>query len=132
MGKNRKTRKTTQQTLAEQLGSEVAQMLFERGDGKGQADCLVLVTADGNEHGGWAESAAAKAIASNIASKLELTLQQMREELLMVRRQARKDSARAEDADQYERWLLEIGKSIGCSHLDEQLPNCVIRALQND
>ena len=45
---------------------------------------------------------------------------------------ANKLDARAGDADLYERWLLDIGRAIGCQHLDEQLPNCVIQHLQGD
>lgn len=49
-----------------------------------------------------------------------------------VRSLANKLDARADDADRYELWLLDIGRAIGCQHLDEQLPNCVIQHLQGD
>ena len=39
-------------------------------------------------------------------------------------------SDRAEMADQYERWLEDIGKQVGCGHVDEQLPNCVNHELE--
>lgn len=131
MGKKRAVRKPSpvKQSLVEQLGDSVAQMLFEMGDGNGQANRLELRTAAGRPMGGWSERAAAKAIADKIASQLEPALKQLQQELSLVRTQARKDNARAEDADQYEQWLLEIGKVVGCSHLDEQLPNCIIKAL---
>jgi len=37
---------------------------------------------------------------------------------------------RAELADRYERWLLDIGQEIGCDHLDERLPYCVATELR--
>lgn len=41
--------------------------------------------------------------------------------------QARTDNLRAEDADRFEQWLLEIGKHVsGCEHVNEQLPSCVL------
>lgn len=39
--------------------------------------------------------------------------------------QARKDNLRAEDADRYEQWLLDIGRHCGCGHVDERLPRCI-------
>ena len=37
---------------------------------------------------------------------------------------------RAELGDQYERWLIDIGEQIGCDHLDDRLPHCVITELR--
>lgn len=48
----------------------------------------------------------------------------------MILAQARKDNARAEDADRYELWLLELGKLSGCAHLDEGLPRCIEQAFE--
>ena len=39
--------------------------------------------------------------------------------------QARKDNLRAEDADRYEQWLLDIGKLSGCGHVDDNLTRCI-------
>ncbi len=47
------------------------------------------------------------------------------EELSAVRWQAQKDNLRAELADTYEQWLLDIGKLTGCGHVDERLPRCI-------
>lgn len=33
------------------------------------------------------------------------------------------------DADRFELWLQDIGKAIGCGHIDEQLPRCVEQRL---
>lgn len=46
----------------------------------------------------------------------------------MVLAQARKDNLRAEQADQYEQWLLDLGKLSGCEHLDDRLPQCIEEA----
>ena len=43
----------------------------------------------------------------------------------LVLHQAQKDNLRAEQADQFEQWLLDIGKLIGCEHVDERLPCCI-------
>lgn len=43
----------------------------------------------------------------------------------MIRAQARKDNIRAELADQYEQWLLDLGRISGCGHVDERLPRCI-------
>ena len=64
--------------------------------------------------------------------ELRFENQSLRMELSAIRTQALKDNIRAETADRYEQWLLDIGRVIGCGHLDEQLPNCIIRALQGD
>ncbi len=49
-------------------------------------------------------------------------------ELTALRNQMRPLMDKAELADMYEKWLLDIGRVVGCQHLDEQLPNCVIAA----
>lgn len=54
----------------------------------------------------------------------------LRSELDMVRSQARTDNLRAEDADDFEQWLLDLGKLVGCGHVDEQLPVCIEREFQ--
>jgi hypothetical protein len=46
----------------------------------------------------------------------------------MVLSQARKDNLRAEDADRYEQWLLDLGRISGCGHVDERLPRCIEEA----
>jgi len=38
---------------------------------------------------------------------------------------AQKDNLRAEDADRYEQWLLDLGRISGCGHVDENLPRCI-------
>ena len=44
--------------------------------------------------------------------------------------QARKDNLRAEQADQYEAWLLDLGRISGCGHVDERLPRCISEAFE--
>lgn len=44
--------------------------------------------------------------------------------------QARKDNLRAEDADRYEQWLLDLGRISGCGHVDENLPRCIEQAFE--
>lgn len=39
---------------------------------------------------------------------------------------------RAEMADRYESWLTDIGRSVGCGHIDERLPTCVEQALSEE
>lgn len=70
----------------------------------------------------WAE------LVNKAINEIEL----LRAENKLLRRQAMKDRDRAELADSYEKWLLEIGRAVGCQHLDENLQNCVIRAIQGD
>ena len=41
---------------------------------------------------------------------------------------ARIDSLRAEDAERYEQWLLDLGRISGCGHVDERLPRCIEEA----
>lgn len=70
-----------------------------------------------------------------IAAKLEPLVsdaERWKRECEAVRSLANTLYARADDADRYERWLLDIGRAIGCQHLDEQLPNCIIQHLQGD
>lgn len=70
-----------------------------------------------------------------IAAKIEPLVsdaERWKRECEHVRSIASKLDIKADDADRYERWLLEIGRAIGCQHLDEQLPNCVIQHLQGD
>lgn len=74
-------------------------------------------------------------VASVIAAKIEPLVsdaERWKRECEHVRSIASKLDIKADDADRYERWLLEIGRAIGCQHLDEQLPNCVIQHLQGD
>lgn len=52
-------------------------------------------------------------------------------ELDLVREVARKDNLRAEDADRYEQWLLDLGRISGCGHVDERLPVCIEQAFSN-
>lgn len=69
------------------------------------------------------------------AAKLEPLVsdaERWKSECEAVRSLVIKYELRAEDADRYEQWLLDIGRAIGCQHLDEQLPNCVIQHLQGD
>lgn len=39
--------------------------------------------------------------------------------------QAQRDFDRGHMADQYEQWLLDLGRISGCGHVDERLPRCV-------
>lgn len=74
-------------------------------------------------------------VASVIAAKIEPLVsdaERWKSECEAVRSLVIKYELRAEDADRYEQWLLDIGRAIGCQHLDEQLPNCVIQHLQGD
>lgn len=48
----------------------------------------------------------------------------------MVLAQAQKDNLRAEDADRYEQWLLDLGRISGCGHVDERLPRCIEEAFE--
>lgn len=59
-------------------------------------------------------------------------VQVLEAELSVCRNHIRPLSDKAELADTYEAWLLDIGRQVGCQHLDEQLPNCVISSLQGD
>lgn len=56
-------------------------------------------------------------------------LQALREENQHLRELARTHEIDREAKDFYERLLTEIGKSIGCGHLDERLPACVSEAV---
>ena len=70
-----------------------------------------------------------------VAAKLEPLVsdaERWKSECESVRSIANRYEIRADDADRYEQWLLDIGRAIGCQHLDEQLPNCVIQHLQGD
>lgn len=70
---------------------------------------------------------------SDLAARLaaaEAECSRVKHELDMVRSVARSDNLRAEDADQFEAWLLRLGKLSGCEHVDEQLPNCIEAAYQ--
>lgn len=71
----------------------------------------------------------------SVAAKIESLVsdaERWKSECEAVRSLVIKYELRAEDADRYEQWLLDIGRAIGCQHLDEQLPNCVIQHLQGD
>jgi len=71
----------------------------------------------------------------SVAAKIEPLVsdaERWKSECEAVRSLVIKYELRAEDADRYEQWLLDIGRAIGCQHLDEQLPNCVIQHLQGD
>lgn len=70
-----------------------------------------------------------------IAVKIEPLVsdaERLKSECEAVRSLVNRYEMRADDADRYEQWLLDIGRAIGCQHLDEQLPNCVIQHLQGD
>lgn len=84
-----------------------------------------------NEHEHASYEEAIEIIAAKIKPIVE-GAERWKRECNSIRSVALKNSLRADDADRYERWLLDIGRAIGCQHLDEQLPNCVIQHLQGD
>lgn len=59
------------------------------------------------------------------AAQESTTVAEFDKELAALRSQAQKDNLRAEDADRYEQWLVDIGRNIGCGHVDERLPSCI-------
>lgn len=61
----------------------------------------------------------------SIADILREKVKALETELSMVRTQANRNADRAEMADRYELWMTDIGKSIGCGHVDERLARCV-------
>jgi hypothetical protein len=58
-------------------------------------------------------------------AECNLEIHRLQAELTAVRSQAQKDNMRADLCDTYAQWLLDIGKLIGCGHLDERLPRCI-------
>lgn len=53
-----------------------------------------------------------------------MNIYKLEAEIAAIRNQSYNDNLRADLCDQYEQWLLDIGKTFGCSHLDERLPRC--------
>lgn len=51
-------------------------------------------------------------------------------ELSLLRDLVRSHEADRERAETYERYLTEIGRSIGCGHLDDRLPSCVTDVIE--
>lgn len=60
----------------------------------------------------------------------DVKIKQLQTEISMLRDVARKFEIRAELCDTYERWLLDIGKVIGCDHLDNRLPSCIAQEFE--
>lgn len=52
-------------------------------------------------------------------------LEALRHENSLLRDLARTHEVDRDAKDYYERLLTEIGKAIGCGHLDDRLPSCV-------
>lgn len=126
-----KTEPKTKVPYAVKLANEIMDALTQLNDPRfprhATADRLVLEY-KGTQSGGWGR----RSLEREIVKVLSPAIDEMRAEVLRLRRQLRDVSNRAETADEYEAWLLDIGKTIGCTHLDEQLPNCVNKALRGE
>ena len=48
-----------------------------------------------------------------------------------IRRLAREQDLKIDQLDSYERWLTDIGKAIGCGHIDDRLPRCVEEVVED-
>lgn len=57
-------------------------------------------------------------------------LESLREENALLRNLARQHEVDRDTKEYYERLLTDIGKSIGCGHLDDRLPSCVSEAVE--
>ena len=58
-------------------------------------------------------------------------MQALREENALLRALCRQHEIDRDTKDYYERLLTEIGRKIGCNHLDDRLPQCVEDAIDN-
>jgi hypothetical protein len=54
-------------------------------------------------------------------------IETLKHENLLLRDLARTHEVDRDTKDHYERILTDIGKSIGCGHIDERLPSCVTK-----
>lgn len=63
----------------------------------------------------------------NVTTDTEVML--LREENKHLRRLLMEYEIQWETKNYYERILEEIGRTIGCGHLDDNLPKCVVHAI---
>ena len=62
---------------------------------------------------------------------MEEKIKALEHENALLRELVRQSEPDREAKETYERYLIEIGKMIGCGHLDDRLPSCVADAIDS-